>query len=189
MLTHQPFKCLLILGRECFCWCRGLMCRHLKSVRVFPLALRTRSGSQEFGGGQCSAEWNQKIEIYVAPFKLMQSLVLSFIFRWIWASTAEQLPLLSTVCLCRCNWYVNWYNMAEIPRQCKAWLVPMGMGPSLHMNLERVCLLSMTPWAKWGWTSFSLELARVALWVEKGTLYVSFLWLHPCNSCPIFNAF
>lgn len=55
------------------------MCRHLKSVRVFPLTLRTRSGSQEFGGGQCSAEWNQKIEIYVAPFKLMQSLVLSFI--------------------------------------------------------------------------------------------------------------
>lgn len=57
------------------------MCRQLKSVRVFPLTLRTRSGSQEFGGGQCPAELNQKIEICVAPFKLMQSLVLSFIFR------------------------------------------------------------------------------------------------------------
>lgn len=32
--------------------------------------------------------------------------------------------------------------------------MPMGMGPSLHMNLERVCLVSMTMWAKWGWIYF-----------------------------------
>lgn len=41
-----------------------------------------------------------------------------------------------------------------IPRHHKAWLVPVGIGPSLLWSLERVCLVSVALWAEWGWIYF-----------------------------------
>lgn len=71
-------------------------------MRVFPLTLRTRSGSQEFGAGSYPAEWNRESEIHVAPFKLMQNLVTSLSFRRMRATAA--------VCLCRSNRYMKRYG-------------------------------------------------------------------------------
>lgn len=65
-------------------------------------------------------------------------------------------------------------------------------------GLAHLCsgALKGSVWSQWlcglsgdGFTSVSLELARLGLWVRKATLYMSLFWLRPCSNSPILNAF